>query len=64
MHIHLVAQGLSRQKIDPDALPVFTENLSAATLLRHAVVDVIGLFLFAILTYLLAYRAWLRASIV
>ena len=64
MHIHLVAQGLSRQKIDPDALPVFTENLSAMTLLRHAVIDVIGLFFFAILTYLLAYRAWLRASIV
>ena len=64
MHIHLVAQGLSRQKIDPDALPVFTENLSATTLLRHAVVDVIGLFFFAILTYLLAYRSWLRASIV
>ena len=64
MHIHLVAQGLSRQKINPDALPVFTENLSATTLLRHAVVDVIGLFFFAILTYLLAYRAWLRASIV
>ena len=64
MHIHLVAQGLSRQKINPDALPIFTENLSATTLLRHAVVDVIGLFFFAILTYLLAYRAWLRASIV
>ena len=64
MHLHLVAQGLSRQKINPDALPVFTENLSATTLLRHAVVDVIGLFFFAILTYLLAYRAWLRASIV
>ena len=64
MHIHLVAQGLSRQKIDPDTLPVFTENLSATTLLRHAVVDVIGLFFFAILIYLLAYRAWLRASIV
>ena len=64
MHIHLVAQGLSRQKIDPDALPVFTENLSATTLLRHAVIDVIGLFFFAILTYLLAYRSWLRASIV
>ena len=64
MHIHLVAQGLSRQKIDPDTLPVFTENLSATTLLRHAVVDVIGLFFFAILIYLLAYRAWLRANIV
>ena len=64
MHIHLVAQGLSRQKINPDALPIFTENLSATTLLRHAVVDVIGLFFFAILTYLLAYRSWLRASIV
>ena len=64
MHIHLVAQGLSRQKINPDALPVFTENLSATTLLRHAVVDVIGLFFFAVLTYLLAYRSWLRASIV
>ena len=64
MHIHLVAQGLSRQKIDPDTLPVFTENLSATTLLRHAVVDVIGLFFFAVLTYMLAYRSWLRASIV
>ena len=64
MHIHLVAQGLSRQKIDPDTLPVFTENLSATTLLRHGVVDVIGLFFFALLTYMLAYRAWLRASIV
>ena len=64
MHIHPVAQGLSRQKINPDTLPVFTENLSAATLLRHAVVDVIGLFFFAVLTYMLAYRAWLRASIV
>jgi len=63
MHIHLVAQGLSRQKIDPDTLPVFREDLSATTLLRHAVVDVIGLLFFAILTYLLAYRAWLRASI-
>ena len=64
MHIHPVAQGLSRQKINPDTLPVFTESLSAATLLRHAVVDVIGLFFFAVLTYMLAYRAWLRASIV
>ena len=64
MHIHLVAQGLSRQKIDPDTLPVFTEDLSATTLLRHAVVDVIGLFFFAMLTYMLAYRSWLRASIV
>ena len=35
MHIHLVAQGLSRQKIDPDTLPVFTEDMSAITLLRH-----------------------------
>ena len=64
MHLHPVAQGLSRQKINPDTLPVFTENLSAETLLRHAVVDVIGLFFFAVLTYLLAYRAWLRSSIV
>ncbi len=64
MHIHLVAQGLSRQKIDPDTLPIFTENLSATTLLRHAIVDVIGLFFFALLTYMLAYRSWLRASIV
>ena len=63
MHIH-IAQGLSRQKIDPDTLPVFTENMSATTLLRHAVVDVIGLFFFATLTYMLAYRSWLRASIV
>lgn len=64
MHIHLVAQGLSRQKIDPDTLPVFTEDMSATTLLRHAVIDVIGLFFFAMLTYMLAYRSWLRASIV
>ena len=64
MHIHLVAQGLSKQKIDPDTLPVFTEDMSAITLLRHAVVDVIGLFFFAILTYMLAYRSWLRASII
>ena len=64
MHLHPVAQGLSRQKINPDTLPIFTENLSAETLLRHAVVDVIGLFFFAVLTYMLAYRAWLRASIV
>ncbi len=64
MHIHLVAQGLSRQKIDPDTLPVFTEDMSATTLLRHAIVDVIGLFFFAMLTYMLAYRSWLRASIV
>ena len=59
-----IAQGLSNQKIDPDILPVFTENLSATTLLRHAVVDVIGLFFFATLTYMLAYQSWLRASIV
>ena len=64
MHIHLVAQGLSRQKIDPATLPVFTEDMSATTLLRHAVVDVIGLFFFAVLTYMLAYRSWLRASII
>ena len=64
MHIHLVAQGLSKQKIDPDTLPVFTEDMSATTLLRHAVIDVIGLFFFAMLTYMLAYRSWLRASIV
>ena len=64
MHIHPVAQGLSRQKIDPETLPVFTEDLSATTLLRHAGVDVIGLFFFAIITYMLAYRSWLRASIV
>jgi len=64
MHIHLVAQGLSRQKIAPDTLPVFTERMSATALLRHAVVDVIGLFFFAMLTYMLAYRSWLRASIV
>ena len=63
LHI-LTAQGLSKQKINPDTLPVFTENLSATTLLRHAVVDVIGLFFFALLTYMLTYRAWLRASIV
>ncbi len=64
LHIHLVAQGLSRQKIDPDTLPVFTEDLSATTLLQHAVVNVIGLSFFAVLTYMLAYRSWLRASIV
>ena len=64
MHIHLVAQGLSKQKIDPDTLPVFTEDMSATTLLRHSVVDVIGLFFFAVLTYMLAYRSWLRASII
>ncbi len=64
MHIHLVAQGLSRQKIDPDTLPVFTEDLSATTLLQHAAIDVIGLLFFPMLTYMLAYRAWLRASIV
>ncbi len=64
MHIPLVAQGLSRQKMDSDTLPVFTEDLSATTLLRHAVVDVVGLGFFAMFTYMLAYRAWLRASIV
>ena len=64
MHIHLVAQGLSQRKINPDTLPVFTEDMSATTMLRHAVIDVIGLFFFATLTYMLAYRSWLRASIV
>ena len=64
MHIHLVAQGLSRQKVNPDALPIFAEDMSATTLLRHAVVDVICLFAFALLAYMFAYRAWLRASIV
>ena len=62
MHLFPVAQGLSKRKVNVESLPVFSEDLSATTLIRQARVDVVGLCFFAIFSYMLAYWAWLRSS--
>ena len=63
MHIPLVKEGLSSKKVDPNIIPVFEENISASTLARQGLLDVGGLFFFAVLSYMLAYLSWLRSSI-
>ena len=64
LHIPLVKNGLSTQKVELEQVPVFSEDLSAASLARSAVVDLVELGFFAVFTYLAAYLVWLRSSIV
>ncbi len=64
LHIPLVENGLSTQKVELEQIPVFAENLSAAALASTAVVDLVLLGFFAVFTYLAAYWVWLRSSIV
>ena len=64
MHLFPVAQGMSKRKVNVESLPIFSEDLSVPTLISQARVDVIGLFFFAIFSYMLAYWAWLRSSII
>ena len=64
LHIPLVENGLSRQKIELEQVPVFAEDLSAMSLAGSAVVDLVALGFFAVFTYLAAYLVWLRSSIV
>lgn len=64
LHIPFVKTGLSTQKVDLEQIPVFAENLSAASLASSAIVDLALLGFFAVFTYLAAYLVWLRSSIV
>ena len=63
MHLFPVPQAMSKRKISVESLPVFREDLSVATLINQARVDVIILCFLAVITYLIAYRAWLRSSV-
>ena len=63
LHIPLVLEGLSRKKVALDLIPVFEENVSAGTLARQGLLDIVGLFFFAVLSYMLAYLAWLHSGI-
>ena len=63
MHLFPVPQAMSKRKVPIESLPIFSEDLSATTLVGQARVDVTGLFFFAIFSYMLAYWAWLRSSI-
>ena len=63
MHLFPVPQAISKRKISVESLPVFREDLSMATLVGQARVDVIILCFLAVITYLIAYRAWLRSSV-
>ena len=63
MHLFPVPQAMSNRKISVESLPVFREDLSVATLIGQARVDVISLCFLAVITYLIAYRAWLRSSV-
>ena len=62
-HVPLVKNGLSAQKVELEQIPVFAEDLSAASLAGSAVVDLVLLGFFAVFTYLAAYLVWLRSSI-
>ncbi len=64
LHIPFVKNGLSTQKVKLEQVPVFSEDLSAASLASSAVVDLALLGFFAVFTYLAAYLVWLRSSIV
>ncbi len=64
LHIPFVKNGLSAQKVELEQIPVFAEDLSAASLASSAVVDLVLLGFFAVFTYLAAYLVWLRSSIV
>lgn len=63
LHIPLVKNGLSAQKVELEQIPVFAEDLSAASLAGSAIVDLVLLGFFAVFTYLAAYLVWLRSSI-
>ena len=63
MHVPLVKNGLSAQKVELEQIPVFAEDLSATSLAGSAVVDLVLLGFFAVFTYLAAYLVWLRSSI-
>ena len=62
-HVPLVKNGLSAQKVELEQIPVFAEDLSAASLAGSAIVDLVLLGFFAVFTYLAAYLVWLRSSI-
>ena len=64
MHLFPVPQAMSKRKISVESLPVFREDLSVGTLIGQARVDVIILCFLAVITYLIAYRAWLRSSVI
>ena len=64
LHVPLVKNGLSTQKVELEQVPVFAEDLSAASLASSAGVDLVVLGFFAVFTYLAAYLVWLRSSIV
>ena len=63
LHIPFVKNGLSTQKVEMEQIPLFVEDLSAATLANSAFVDLVALGFFAAFTYLAAYLVWLRSSI-
>ena len=63
LHVPFVEHGLSTQKVALEQIPVFAEDLSAASLAGSAVVDLVLLGFFAVFTYLAAYLVWLRSSI-
>ena len=64
MHLFPVPQAMSKRKISVESLPVFREDLSVTTLIGQARVDVISLCFLAVITYLIAYRAWMRSSVI
>ena len=64
MHLFPVPQAMSKRKVSVESLPVFREDLSAGTLIGQARVDVISLCFLPVITYLIAYGAWLRSSVI
>lgn len=63
LHVPFVKNGLSAQKVELEQIPVFAEDLSAASLTHSAAVDLVLLGFFAVFAYLAAYLVWLRSSI-
>jgi hypothetical protein len=62
-HLPGLMEGLSRREIPPEAVPRFSEDLSARATILSTLPDLLLLALFALIAFMAAHLAFLRARI-
>jgi hypothetical protein len=62
-HLLGIAEGMSHKAVAPESVPVFKEDLTAATTIAAALPDLLVLALFAIVAFMAAHLAFARLDL-
>ena len=62
-HLLGLAEGMSHKSVAPESVPVFKEDLSAATTITNSLPDLLVLTLFALVAFMAAHLAFAKLNL-